>query len=180
MQFTTDWFEFSEIKKILTTNPINTDIPLNMLEIGCYEGSSTCWFAENLLTHQNSRLYCVDPFTDDPCVEITDDVYERFKKNISLCKNNEKIIFSRMTSDQYFKNAPKNFFDIIYIDGCHTPEVVTRDLKNSIECVKLNKYIFIDDYDSGLKEAINKVYYEEKHRLKIIHCRYQILFQRIF
>ena len=33
-----------------------------IVEIGIYEGASSCWWSDNLLEHPESRLYCIDPF----------------------------------------------------------------------------------------------------------------------
>ena len=63
-----DWFHRSEIK-ILFENPDLksgldklVDSQNNILEIGCFEGLSSVFFADNLINHQNSTLICVDPF----------------------------------------------------------------------------------------------------------------------
>lgn len=37
--------------------------PVTALEIGSYEGRSACWLLENILTHPDARLLCVDTFT---------------------------------------------------------------------------------------------------------------------
>jgi hypothetical protein len=36
--------------------------PVNFLELGSYEGRSTVWMLESLLTHPQSHITCVDPF----------------------------------------------------------------------------------------------------------------------
>src|SRR5262249_21937360 len=35
---------------------------LHFLEIGSYEGFSTCWLLKNILTNDSSRLTCIDTF----------------------------------------------------------------------------------------------------------------------
>src|SRR5947209_18253353 len=35
---------------------------LAFLEIGSFEGKSTCWLLQNILTHETSRITCVDVF----------------------------------------------------------------------------------------------------------------------
>jgi hypothetical protein len=37
-------------------------VPLNALELGCWEGSSACWMLAHLLRHPASRLTCIDTF----------------------------------------------------------------------------------------------------------------------
>lgn len=37
-------------------------------------------------------------------------------------------------------------FDIIYVDGCHEPEYIERDIKNAFKFTKKNSIIWFDDY----------------------------------
>ena len=45
-------------------------VEANALEIGCWEGQSTVWLLENILTHENSTITCVDNFLGNPENEI--------------------------------------------------------------------------------------------------------------
>ena len=50
----------------------------------------------------------------------------------------------RDTSDNFFKNNNEKF-DIIFIDGLHHYEQVSRDIKNSLKILNINGYILIHD-----------------------------------
>jgi len=50
----------------------------------------------------------------------------------------------RMTSDQYFENY-QDTFDVIFIDGLHHYEQVTRDVNNAISRLNPNGIILIHD-----------------------------------
>ncbi len=193
--FTRKWFQSSEIKRLLEPKENEVYGKLNILEIGCFEGMSTCWFAENMLKHPDSVLYCVDPFTVDPLLTITDDIYQRFLKNIHICGNNQKIQFSRTTSDDFFsnknleeKNITRDFFDLIYVDGAHTEENIRRDMLNAISYVKVGGYVFMDDYMGGIpsaglypyKKVMDDVLEEQKMRVEVLHRGYQLSFRRTF
>jgi len=38
--------------------------PITYVEIGCWEGMSASWVAENVLTHEDSRGYGIDPYEE--------------------------------------------------------------------------------------------------------------------
>lgn len=50
----------------------------------------------------------------------------------------------RMTSDEYFSNH-RDTFDVIFIDGLHHYEQVTRDVDNALQCLNEHGYIIIHD-----------------------------------
>ena len=52
----------------------------------------------------------------------------------------------KVTSDEFFeKYVEKNMYDIMFIDGMHQTEYVSRDIDNSLKCITNNGIIFIDD-----------------------------------
>ncbi len=55
------WFLYSEIKNNLFTF-LDKSKENKILEIGCFEGLSSVFFADNFIDNQNSILTCVDPF----------------------------------------------------------------------------------------------------------------------
>jgi predicted O-methyltransferase YrrM len=50
----------------------------------------------------------------------------------------------RMTSDDFF-NQNTETFDVIFIDGLHTYDQVSKDVKNSLDCLNENGVIIIHD-----------------------------------
>jgi SAM-dependent methyltransferase len=50
----------------------------------------------------------------------------------------------RMTSDEYFKNYSETF-DVIFIDGLHHYDQVTRDVNNALKVLNAGGYIVIHD-----------------------------------
>ena len=139
--YTQNWFLQSEIKKKIL-NSINKNNRIFILEIGCYEGLSSVYFADNLLNNSESTLTCVDPFShinNNDHIKLLNNVENNFDHNISICKNSNKIIVHKITSDEFFKNNKKNQrFHFIYIDGCHEPDFIMRDMENSFECLENN------------------------------------------
>ena len=60
MNFTQDWFSHNipGLESIVKLLPSNKDI----LEIGSFEGRSTCWFLENVLA-DDGTIFCIDTFS---------------------------------------------------------------------------------------------------------------------
>ena len=82
--------------------------------------------------------------------------------------NNNENSLKVMTSDDFFKSN-NEMFDVIFIDGMHQTEYFLKDINNSIECLKDDGIIFIDDilpmsYFEQLK--IPRKHYYEKGILK--------------
>ena len=106
---------------------------LNLLEIGNYEGLSSCFLSDNYLNHKDSILHCVDPYYVDPLficgTVITEETEKMFLDNIAKSKNYKKIIVNKKTSDDFFKNN-NILYDFIYIDGNHEKEYITKDIIN--------------------------------------------------
>jgi len=185
--YTQTWFLNSEIRKNIIKH-ININNKINFLEIGCYEGLSSCFFSDIIINHNDSTLDCVDPFyksgsakgiTTQHVSELTKDI---FLSNISKSKNFKKIKFYNTTSDDFFLNNNKKY-DFIYIDGCHNIEFIKRDFINSFKVLNLNGIIWMDDYLGGnnndIKNTIDNLILEYNDKIKIIHKNYQIAFKKI-
>lgn len=111
-KYTQSWFLGSEIQRMLL-NHIDTSVKNTILEIGCFEGLSGAFFADNLLENQDSSLTCVDPFlnidNNDHSKFLMNNEEKNFDYNISICKNAEKIEVHKITSDDFFKTNTKTY-----------------------------------------------------------------------
>lgn len=182
-----DWFNASEFKQNAGrhVNPQNT---ITALEIGCYEGLSTVFITDNLLHHPDSTLTCVDPFTsinDNDHASVLDrastDVTvqeSNFLFNISSCSHPAKIRFSRTVSDIFLKGHNTRY-DLIYLDGNHTPDQIKKDIPNCFRCLKSSGILWMDDYRGGPEGAILTPHFDEALSLirdpyEVIHMGYQI------
>lgn len=61
--------------------------------------------------------------------------------------SNANSVYHEVASDTYFARLKQKgeMFDVIYLDGLHTFDQTLRDLLNSIDCLKSNGAIIIDD-----------------------------------
>jgi hypothetical protein len=167
--FTVDWFTANIphwIETFNLTNKIFTN-PLNVLEIGAFEGMSTCWISDNVLLHPESSIDVIDTFLGsvEHQEKDKDRLLNAYRNNVSLTRNTEKITTFAGDSRYYlplFISQGKKY-DIIYVDGGHMPENVIIDGLCAYHLLKDDGVIIFDDYDwsfegrQTVKEGVNKL-----------------------
>lgn len=62
----TDWFSRNLRYWEKHLLPYKDKHNLNFLEIGSFEGRAAVWLLDHILTHQTTRLTCVDAFAEPP------------------------------------------------------------------------------------------------------------------
>ena len=110
-------------------------------EIGCFEGRSTLWFLENVVTHAESRMACVDVFTDE--------IEANFDHNVKLSKQVDRVIKYKGYSQDVLRKLEYDSFDFVYIDGCHLASCALTDAVLSWDLLRAGGFMIFDDY--GLK-----------------------------
>jgi predicted O-methyltransferase YrrM len=183
-KYSRTWFVNSEINQNLE-NFLDKSKENKILEIGCFEGLSSVFFADNFLDNQNSRLTCVDPFlsitNNDHSQFLTNNEEMNFDYNISVCKNSDKIIIHKITSDKFFETNNKTY-NFIYIDGCHEPDFIQRDMENSFNVLEKNGIMWMDDYYGGdgeqIKNTMNAFLEKYKGLYILIHSGYQLAIKK--
>lgn len=113
------------------------DKPCCALEIGCFEGRSTIWFCQNILTHEHARLICVDTFQ-------WMDARPRFDANVKEAGIEAKLDV-RQQSSLWF-TAPPEVLNFAYIDGSHAQERVLADAILVWRSLKTGGVVIFDDY----------------------------------
>ena len=178
--FTASWFNRSEIQKNLK-KLIDKEQELHFLEIGSYEGRSSCYFLDTFMNNEKSTLTCVDPFdSNDTTTPVTNEIETRFLDNIKKSKNGNKCTLHKLYSDDFFK-INKNTYDVIYIDGSHIPENVIKDMTNSLKILKNNGIMWMDDYKSSalLIKTMDDFVNEHKTEVDVILKGYQLALRKI-
>ena len=117
---------------------------LNYLEVGCYEGRSSVWMLENVLTHKESGLTCIDPFLENFGGEVSK---QRFISNVSKAGGAGRFDLIVGYSQIKLRRLPLESFDLIYIDGDHRAIAVLEDAVLSWGLLKSGGLIIFDDYD---------------------------------
>jgi predicted O-methyltransferase YrrM len=115
--------------------------PLQILEIGSYEGRSACWFAEHLLTDPMSTLTCVDPCDNG-------EVSEQLRRNLVATGRGERVCLIQGRSCEVLPvlAAGRKHVDIAYIDGSHEAPDVFFDAALSFELLRPDGILLFDDY----------------------------------
>lgn len=149
--------------------------PARALEIGTFQGRSAIWFCQNILTHPDSRLICVDTFqwmnAHDTCLA-----------NIREAALTEKIHLLPISSR--WLQLPPDHLDFIYIDGDHTQTAVLTDAILTWRSLKPGGTLIFDDYllqrhgRTQVKTAVDAFLHVFAHELQILAHGYQIALRK--
>ena len=179
------WFLGSEIKNRLSSF-LDKSKENKILEIGCFEGLSSVFFADNFLDNPKSILTCVDPFltinNNDHTQFLQNSEEMNFDFNISICENSDRITKHKITSDIFFEHNNNKTYNFIYIDGCHEPDFVKRDMENSFKILEKNGIMWMDDYGGGdgiqIKNTMNTFLKKYHGQYDLIHTGYQLAIKK--
>lgn len=146
MVFTVDWFSgyIPAWTRMFETN----GKPTNVLEIGSFEGRSTCWLLENT----DATITCVDTWegSDEHTPELKNGLFDRFMENIEPHK--DRVIIKRGFSGEVLRTLPLDAtFDFVYIDGSHYSKDVLEDAILAWRLVKPGGLVVFDDYNWTLE-----------------------------
>lgn len=148
MNFTEDWFSHN-IPNFETCMSAIPDKKL-FLEIGAFEGRSTCWLLQNGLADKGS-IVCIDPFSGNVEHGGIDfvAVEGRFWSNVREAeKSTQTVSLMRTTSYKALAEMIgfKYVFDFIYVDGSHAPDMALTDAVMSWGLLKQGGVMLFDDY----------------------------------
>ena len=142
MEFTEDWFTHNipNFEKCMLEVGAKRK---HFLEIGAYEGRSTCWLINNI--GEGGTIYSIDPFVG------MEEIEERFKNNTREAVKGTKVISCHVKSTSYQALAKmisnKQEFDFIYIDGDHDPATTLADAAMAWGMLKTGGVMLFDDYE---------------------------------
>ena len=187
-EFTEDWFSESNPEKVVRQfDELLSEFkgkPCMFLEIGSFEGMSTIWMLENILTEERSQIFCIDAWA-----EWTGDAFVRFVSNINKTGFRNKVHIVKGDSSEELRVFPNHYFDFIYVDGIDDEKAVMKDAIGSFRVLKKGGIIAFDDYLLGIrypnshgskamsgsaKKAIDYFIDIFKDELDVIHNDYQL------
>lgn len=152
-EFTADWFTGS----IKTWRPFLAAYkPTKLLEIGSWEGRSTCFLIEECAAFGTVELHCVD--TWEGGIEHDSNqsrlIEPRFDHNIELAKSKAAsevtVVKHKSLSStalaSLISEGKTDYFDFIYVDGSHQAPDVLADAVLSFLLARVGGLIVFDDY----------------------------------
>lgn len=178
-EFTRDWFSNREQNWLKHFAPLSGQ-PLRALEIGSLEGRSAVWMLDNMLTHPQSQLYCIDIFRNQ-------EIESRFDRNIYATGCVSKVTKIKGQSWLHLRNLPCDTFDLVYIDGSHHGRDVIEDAVLSYRLLRNDGFLVFDDYpwrgdaqhSVFPKDAIDAFLHLYQEHVKVIEFGWQVILRRI-
>lgn len=137
----------SELAQMLPSNAI-------VVEIGSYLGASTCFLAFGL-SLKNGVVYAVDTWTNIGMSEGTRDTYQEFLSNTASMQRWIRPLRG------YSETIAKDFsekIDLLFIDGDHSYEGVSTDLRVWLPKMKNAGIIAFHDYSwaEGVRRVVEE------------------------
>lgn len=133
-----------------------TTNPTKILEIGSFEGYSTCKMIELFADRSPITMTCVDTWSGAILFdERVEPVHEtRFDANVSLAARRaaHPVTLRKIKSDSFaalaglIHNGESESFDWIYIDGSHEAQDVLCDAAGAFRLLKRGGILVFDDY----------------------------------
>lgn len=115
--------------------------PVQLLEVGSFEGMSACWMADNLMTNPDARLTCIDAGSGVGFSQQLD----QLRTNLDTLPNRNQVDL-RIGSSFEILPTLTDSYDLIYIDGSHLGGDTIRDLCNAWPLLRAGGLMFVDDY----------------------------------
>ncbi|HWR00892.1 MAG TPA: class I SAM-dependent methyltransferase [Chlorobaculum sp.] len=132
-----------------------------ILEIGSYEGASTCYLINSLAPTNDIEIHCIDTWeggvelkTDGTAEADMHDVEKRFLHNTKIstdrCVDRVDLQIHKGYSDielsKLLVGGKQNYFDFIYVDGSHQAPDVLCDSTLSFRLLRKGGIMVFDDY----------------------------------
>ena len=173
-KYTQDFLQYDNLKGIKTYLDFYLlNEPINILELGAFEGRSAIFMLENYCQHRDSKITTIDfEFNNQK---------ENLEHNLSVC-NNPKLEY--IESD-FFDILPKllvkkNKYNLIYIDGGKSSKTTIFQIAIAWQLLEKNGILYLDDYGWGgennerPREAIDFFLSTYKNDYKIIFQNWQV------
>jgi predicted O-methyltransferase YrrM len=143
--FTQDWFSYNlpVLERLLA--PL-AGRPVRALEIGVFEGRSTVWLMEHILTHPDATLTWIDTFAggaDHTGLDLAG-LEQRFRANTA--QFGAKVFGQIGKSQDVLRGMAGEQFDLVYIDGSHEAADVLTDAVLAWPLLRPGGLIGFDDY----------------------------------
>ncbi|MEX0268172.1 glycosyltransferase [Leptolyngbyaceae cyanobacterium UHCC 1019] len=193
-QFSQDWFSHNLLIWEQFLYPLKGLANLRILEIGSWEGRSTCWLLENIATDSAARITCIDTFEGsiEHAVMVDQTVLktieQRFDWNLEKTEASEKVRKVIGKSQTVLRSLIPNTYHLAYINGSHIASDVLEDALLTWRLVKIGGFIIFDDYgfvfapeitEDPPKVAIDVFLKLFQKKIKLVHQSYQVILEKV-
>jgi predicted O-methyltransferase YrrM len=157
------------------------------LEIGSFEGRSTCWFLSQL--DPDGMIVCIDTWagSEEHAGMDLNGLYERFSKNVEEARGKlQKIVPIKGKSEDCL-NTLNMTFDMVYVDGSHQAPDVLTDACMAFPMLNKGGVMVFDDYLWGKelgtlhnpKIAVDAFVNIFAEKCQLVGIGYQLAIQKI-
>lgn len=109
---------------------------INIVEVGCYQGMSTCWLLDKILVHPTDRLICIEQNFD-----------RKLRENIAKTGVESKTTLLEGDVHQSLASLPSNSFDLVNLqDKCKLADHIQQDATLAWELLKVGGILVFNDY----------------------------------
>jgi predicted O-methyltransferase YrrM len=150
--FTQDWFSRSIPGwQFLLSRMVQKTPHLRVLEVGVFEGRSTCWLLENFCKTSESSIVAIDSFQggiEHESMELGG-LKKQFEDNIASVGSSAKVdVRAGISLEQLCRLIAENTpqFDFISVDASHQAADVLGDAILAFQLLKPGGVIAFDDY----------------------------------
>lgn len=150
--FSADWFS----RHVDTWNDLLTQLrPTRILEIGSFEGRSTCHLIEQCAKLTPLEICCIDTWEGgiEHDKRAMPDVERRFDQNIALAcsRASHRVAVRKLKKTSTLAlaellSARERPFDFIYVDGSHQAPDVLADAVMAFHLLRVGGIMIFDDY----------------------------------
>lgn len=193
-QFSQDWFSINLPVWEHHLQRFAHQPELKALEIGSWEGRSTCWLLDHILTHPTAQITCIDTFAGGAEHQalwqggFLQTIEQRFDFNLAQTGAPEKVKKIVGKSQVALRSIPPLSYHLAYIDGSHVASDVLEDALLTWGLIKVGGMIIFDDYqytfppevaEAPPKTAIDAFLNTFSKKVALIHQGYQVFVEKI-
>lgn len=144
-----------------------------IVEIGAYQGRSTCFLAAGSMRGNKARVMSIDPWTTGELPgptargvhylkQSTEDAYHQHLKDCGI-----DALVDPIRSMSQHAPLPNKSIGLLWIDGAHDYESVKADIRRFTPLVARGGYVVIDDFRArspGVDAAVREFIRATRHR----------------
>ncbi len=135
-EFTRDTFSYRLALWQPLVEPLIGKSGLKFLEVGSYQGMSSCWFLDTVLTSADAKLVCLEPQFEP-----------KLEHNIKATGAADKVKLISGTVEKLTTELPSESFDLINLqDKRKSAEIAEFNAKAAWQLLKVGGLLIFNDY----------------------------------